>query len=137
LTPAVDPLEASPARMTLVDAPPAEIRHAVGVLAHEVLRPTTTSELLFALSEAVANAEEYGCPPVTTRAWTDRHRIVIHVHDTGFGPDDPLTGLVPALDGTDGARLGLWLSHQLRSIDIAMLTEGGFTVRLRAGSVPG
>jgi hypothetical protein len=61
----------------------------------------------------------------------------VHVHDTGPGPPDPLTGLVPVPEGASGAGLGLWLSHQLREVEVCLITDAeGFTVRLRAGSPP-
>lgn len=129
-----DPLQTTPPWVTLVDATATVIRREVAALAYEVLDPSALSELLFALAEAVGNAEEYGCPPITVRAWTGCDHIVVDVHDTGFGPEDPLTGLVPAPVSAHGAGLGLWLSHQLERVDIAMITDGGFTVRLRAGS---
>ena len=63
-----------------------------------------------------------------------RPRIVVRVHDTGPGPADPLTGLVPAPGGSAGPGLGLWLIHQFTNIDIALLGGAdGFTVRLRGG----
>lgn len=133
---AVDPLEAWPPRVTLVDAPPATIRGEITALALEVLDPIALSELLFALVEAIDNAENYGCPAITVRAWADSDHVVVHVHDTGFGPDDPLTGLIRARDSADGAGLGLWLSSQLDTVDIDLLTERGFTVRLRAQASP-
>jgi hypothetical protein len=62
---------------------------------------------------------------------------VVHVHDTGPGPPDPLTGLVPVPEGTSGAGLGLWLSHQLRQVEVSLITDAdGFTVRLRTGVPP-
>jgi anti-sigma regulatory factor (Ser/Thr protein kinase) len=127
-----DPLEGSCAQVTLVDAPIARVVREVGAQAQTVLEPITLSDLLFALSEAVSNAEEYGCPPTTIRVWTDSDHVVVHVHDMGFGPDDPLTGLVPTPDNAYGPGLGLWLSHQLEDIDIALVRDRGFTVRLRA-----
>jgi anti-sigma regulatory factor (Ser/Thr protein kinase) len=94
--------------------------------------------LLFAVSEAVLNAHLHGQRPITVKAWTGPDRIVVHVHDNGPGPPDPLTGLIPAPGGTAGTGLGLWLSHQFTNIDIALLAAAdGFTVRLRAGRLPG
>ena len=44
----------------------------------------------------------------------------------------------PRPEGSSGAGLGLWLSHQLTDIDIALAAGAdGFTVRLRAGRLPG
>jgi anti-sigma regulatory factor (Ser/Thr protein kinase) len=71
------------------------------------------------------------------RCWLGPDRIVVRVHDTGPGPADPLTGLVPAPGGPAGPGLGLWLIHQLTNIDVALLAAAdGFTVRLRAGRLP-
>jgi len=59
------------------------------------------------------------------------------VHDAGPGPPDPLTGLIPVPEGASGAGLGLWLSHQLREVEVSLSTDAdGFTIRLRAGSPP-
>ena len=56
------------------------------------------------------------------------------MHDTGPGPADPLTGLIPAPGGPAGPGLGPWLIHQFTNIDIALLAgTDGFTVRLRGG----
>ena len=83
------------------------------------------------------NAQSYGHPPVAVRVWTAPHRVVVHVHDTGPGPPEALTGLVPVPEGASGAGLGLWLSHQLREVEVDLITDAeGFTVRLRAGSPP-
>src|SRR3954452_16294380 len=137
LPPAADPLEATTPSVRLGDASLKRTRRRVAEVARELLDTPAFDELLFALSEAVINAQCYGHPPVAVRVWTAPHRVVVHVHDTGPGPPDPLTGLVPVPDGTSGAGLGLWLSHQLREVDVSLLTDAaGFTVRLRAGSPP-
>ncbi|MGY1662469.1 anti-sigma factor RsbA family regulatory protein [Geodermatophilus sp. SYSU D00705] len=138
LPPAADPLEGTRPAVTLTDAPLRQVRRRVAAAARGRVDAATSDELLFALSEAVLNAQLYGRRPVTVRAWTGPDRTVVHVHDTGPGPTDPLTGLVPAPEGTAGAGLGLWLAHQFPSVDIALLTDtGGFTVRLRGGRLPG
>jgi anti-sigma regulatory factor (Ser/Thr protein kinase) len=135
--PAADPLEGTPPGVALVDASLKQIRRRIAEAARRRVDPATIDELLYALSEAVINAQLYGRPPITVRAWTATDRIVVRVRDTGPGPTDPLTGLVPAPDGTVGAGLGLWLAHQLPTIDIAFLADAdGFTVRLRGGRPP-
>jgi hypothetical protein len=137
LPPAADPLEATPPAVTLVDASPRQIRHLVAQAAHGRIDAETIAGLRFAASEAVLNAHLYGRRPITVRVWTGTGRIVVRVHDTGPGPADPLTGLVPAPDGAAGPGLGLWLIHQLTHIDIALLaTADGYTVRLRGGRLP-
>jgi hypothetical protein len=134
---AADPLESTRPGIALVDPSLKQITRRVAGVAHGRVDPAASDQLIFALSEAVINAQLYGRPPVTVRAWTGSDRIVVHVHDTGPGPGDALTGLVPAPDGAAGAGLGLWLAHQLPGIDIAFLTDDGCTVRLRTGRSPG
>jgi anti-sigma regulatory factor (Ser/Thr protein kinase) len=137
LPPVADPLEAAPPAVTLINASPRRTRHRVAQAAHGRIDAATLDELLFAVFETVLNAHLYGQRPITVRAWTGGDRVVVRVHDTGPGPADPLTGLVPASNGPAGAGLGLWLSHQLANIDIALLAAAdGFTVRLRGGRLP-
>jgi anti-sigma regulatory factor (Ser/Thr protein kinase) len=93
--------------------------------------------LIIGASEAVSNALRHGQPPVTVRIWAAPDRVVVSVHDTGPGPADPLAGLIPAAHSPSDPGLGLWVMHQL-DIDTALIHTGdGFTVRLRAGTLPG
>jgi anti-sigma regulatory factor (Ser/Thr protein kinase) len=131
-----DPLEGTAPVVELTSASLKRTRRRVADVAHGRISAPALDELLFALSEAVINAELYGRPPTTVRVWTRRDRIVVHVHDTGPGPADPLTGLVPAPDGATGVGLGLWLSCQLDHVDVALVATDGFTVRLRSGPLP-
>ena len=132
-----DPLEATTPSVRLGDASLTRTKRRVAEAARGRLDTAAFDELVFALSEAVINAQSYGHPPVAVRVWTAPDRVVVHVHDTGPGPPDPLTGLVPVPEGTSGAGLGLWLSHQLREVEVSLITDvEGFTVRLRAGSPP-
>jgi anti-sigma regulatory factor (Ser/Thr protein kinase) len=137
LPPTADPLEATTPSVRLGDASLKRTRRRVAEAARGCLDTAAFDELVFALSEAVINAQSYGHSPVAVRVWTAPHRVVVHVHDTGPGPPDPLTGLVPVPEGASGAGLGLWLSHQLREVEVSLITDAeGFTVRLRAGSPP-
>ncbi|GAB3310109.1 anti-sigma factor RsbA family regulatory protein [Geodermatophilus aquaeductus] len=132
-----DPLEATPPSVCLGDASLKRTRRRVAEAARGCLDTATLDEFVFALSEAVINAQSYGHPPVGVRVWTAPNRVVVRVHDTGPGPPDPLTGLVPVPESASGAGLGLWLSHQLREVEVDLITDAeGFTVRLRAGSPP-
>jgi anti-sigma regulatory factor (Ser/Thr protein kinase) len=137
LPPTADPLEATDPSVCLGDASLKQIRRRVTEAVREHLDPAVFDALVFSLSEAVINAQSYGRPPIGVRAWTAPDRVVVRVHDTGPGPPDPLTGLVPDPQGTSGAGLGLWLSHQLPDLEVSLITDAeGFTVRLRAGSPP-
>ncbi|GAA4694087.1 hypothetical protein GCM10023215_34580 [Pseudonocardia yuanmonensis] len=132
-----DPLEGTPPAVALVDASLSETRSRVTEAARGRVDAGTLTELLFAVSEAVTNAQLYGRPPLTVTVWTGSERVLVRVHDTGPGPPDPLTGLVAVPDGSVGAGLGLWLSHQFTRVDIELLTAAdGFTVRLRGGRPP-
>jgi len=130
-------LEAGAPTVTLVDPSLTQTRRRIADLARGRVGDAALDDLDFALSEAVINAQLYGRPPTSVRIWANEERLVIHVHDTGPGPADPLTGLIPAPDRSSGAGLGLWLSHQLAAIDIALIRDAaGFTVRLRGGRLP-
>ncbi|EOD63016.1 ATP-binding protein, partial [Amycolatopsis vancoresmycina] len=84
--------------------------------------------------EIVDNALRHGRPPVRMRIWADAGHVVVTVHDTGDGPDDPFAGLLPA-DRTVGGR-GLWIAHQVCAQVTLHHDDTGFTVRLAAGRLP-
>jgi anti-sigma regulatory factor (Ser/Thr protein kinase) len=129
-----DPLEESTPVIDLVCGSAAAARRAVGKAAGGRISEAILGDLLLATSEAVSNALLYGRPPATMRIWVTTGRIVVLVHDNGPGPADPLAGLTPPAYDAGGAGLGLWLTHQL-DIDVALIhSDGGFTVRLRAGT---
>lgn len=131
---APDPLEHTPPARELVDPPPARVRDALRGLGRGRLAATTLDDLVFAASEAVANAHQHGRPPVTVRIWTGDRKLVVTVHDVGPGPADRTAGLVPVSDSPTGAGLGLWIAHQLDiDTDLAWAADG-FTVRLRGGA---
>jgi anti-sigma regulatory factor (Ser/Thr protein kinase) len=131
-----DPLEATIPIVELTDRPAADTRHALAQIGRSRISNTTLTDLIIGSSEAVSNALRYGQPPVTVRIWVAPGRIVVSVHDTGPGPADPLAGLTPAADSAPNPGLGLWVMHQL-DVDTAIIYAGdGFTVRLRAGTIP-
>ena len=137
LSPAPDPLEASTPIAVLTGGPAAEARHALAQIGRNRIAGTTLTDLIIGASEAVSNALLHGEPPVTVRIWAAPDRVVVSVHDSGPGPADPLTGLVPAAHSPSDPGMGLWVLHQL-DIDTALIHTGdGFTVRLRAGPMPG
>jgi anti-sigma regulatory factor (Ser/Thr protein kinase) len=136
LPPDPDPLERSVPAIELSDPSVAQIRRAVTSIGAGQVPGPTLEDLEIGASEAVSNARRHGRPPVTARIWAAPGRILVHVHDTGPGPGDPLAGLVPAWSspGLDGAEL--WLIHML-DLDAAMIrSQDGFTVRLAAGMAP-
>lgn len=136
LPPAPDSLEAFAPTVELTDRPAADTRHMLALIGRGYVAESTLADLIIGASESVSNALHHGEPPVTVRIWATPDRIVVRVHDHGPGPGDPLAGLVPARPSPGSPGRGLWLTHQL-GIDVALIREDdGFTVRLRAGTMP-
>jgi len=132
---APDPLEQSEPVIELIGCSAADARRAIAMAARGRIPDQVLGDLMLATSDAVSNATLHGRPPVTIRAWAGGDRVVVHVHDTGPGPADPLTGLIPPANIGVDPGLGLWLTHQL-DIDVALMHRpDGFTVRLRAGAM--
>lgn len=130
----VDPLAATPPLVGLDDVAPAEARGALDGIARSRVDDETLHHLALGLSEALTNAIVHGRAPTSVRIWGTADRIVVHVRDRGPGPRSPLAGLVPS-DSALSAGLGLWLTHQLTEIDVALIrADDGFTVQLRGGA---
>lgn len=126
-----DPVEGTTPAFVLTDVSPWHVRRRLAAIADGLLTADALEEMVLAVSEAVENAQLYGLPPTTVTGWTAPGRMVVHVHDTGPGPMNPLAGLVPDRSSYGGR--GLWLSHQLTAVEIALHAHpGGFTVRLRS-----
>ncbi len=90
-----DPLEDSTPVAELVNRPAADARHALARIAGGRVPGLILQDLLIGVTEAVTNAQRYGEPPATVRIWAAGERIVVTIHDTGYGPAAPLAGLVP------------------------------------------
>lgn len=120
-----DPLEDGEPVVDLVDPAPLATRTALAAL-------DAPSGLVYAVSEAVTNANDHGVPPCRVRVWTAPDRMVATVHDAGPGPADPCAGLVPTRRRDLHAGMGLWMAHRMCD-RVALDTSGpGFTVRLTA-----
>jgi hypothetical protein len=116
-----DPLEGTAPVAELVNRPAADTRHILARIADGRVPDTIATDLLIGATEAVANAQRHGRPPVTVRIWA------------APGHADRLAGLVPAPSSTPSQHLGmgLWVTHQL-DLDITLRhASDGFTVRLR------
>ena len=85
--------------------------------------------------EAVTNALLN--PAATVRIWAAPNRIVVHVHDNGPGPPDPLAGLIPPRQRC--RRRGTWaMAHPpARHRRALIYGDDGFTVRLRGSTITG
>lgn len=131
-TPPRDPLELTLPALELVDPWPHDARQAIDAL-ETTLPAGMVDDLVTAVSEIVTNARSYGIAPVRMRAWTAPERVVVTVHDAGFGTTDPFAGLIPPHRDLGSGGLGLWIVHQLCSAVSLVRTDDGFTVRLVAG----
>jgi anti-sigma regulatory factor (Ser/Thr protein kinase) len=133
LPPDPDPLEDSVPVIVMSDPSLAQVRQVLTSIGHGRVPGTALDDLMLGVGEAVSNARRHGGPPMTARIWAGSGRILIHVHDTGPGPADPLAGLVPVWTTPGRRRGGLWLIHML-DLDAALIrSRDGFTVRLAAG----
>ena len=137
LPPDPDPLERSAPAIEMSDPPGAQVRRAIASIGAGQVPDKALEDLQIGASVAVSNARRYGRPPVTVRIWAASGRILVHVHDTGPAPGDPLAGLVPAWSSPELEGAELWLIHML-DLETAMIrSPDGFTIRLAAGQAAG
>ena len=130
-----DPVERETPSAQLVDPSPATARAAVAGFARQTSLPAQEIEnIVLAAHEAVSNAILHGRPPVVLRMWVQPDRLTVTVTDTGTGPTDPFVGLLPP-EHSNGAGLGLWISHQLADITHRRHPDG-YTVRLATTALP-
>jgi anti-sigma regulatory factor (Ser/Thr protein kinase) len=128
-----DPLERLVPALELTDPSPVQARRAVTSIGHGQVPDTVLQDLEIGVTEAISNARLHGRPPVTARIWAVPGRMLVDVHHTGPGPDDPLAGLVPAWGDPEFRGSELWLMHML-DLDVALIpSRDGFTIRLAAG----
>lgn len=129
--PRADPIERTAPRIALVDPSAAAARRAVGELASgSAISRDDERDLIWGVSEAIANAHVHGRAPVELRGWSTPDRLVICIRDSGSGPSDPYAGLVPATPGAGG--LGLWIAHQTCAHVVHVHAHDGFTIRFTA-----
>ncbi len=126
------PIQHTAPLVVLTDPQPGTARRAVLDLGKTDLPAAEIDDLVLAVSEIVDNALRHGRPPVEMRLWADPDHLVVTVHDTGEGPDDPFAGLLPAARRIGGR--GLWIAHQICSQVALYRDETGFTARLTAGN---
>jgi hypothetical protein len=125
-----DPLERSAPALEVTNPSPGQVRRALTSIGHDLVSDAVLEDLKIGVTEAIINARQHGRPPVTARIWAASGRILVHVHDTGPGPGDPLAGLVPAWAKPEFPEAELWLIHML-DLDVALIpSRDGFTVRL-------
>jgi anti-sigma regulatory factor (Ser/Thr protein kinase) len=92
-------------------------------------------DLVLALDEVIANAQEHGTPPIVVDAWVDG-RVVVEVRDNGAGfePDRVWARHPPPRYGTRGR--GLWITRQLTDHLQVACGEGGTVVRIELSPDP-
>ncbi len=123
-------------RVTLSQDPEdlAALRGDVAELASEHGLGDRSADVVLAVEELVANAQEHGSPPVVVTAWADG-RLVIEVSDGGSGlarldvPNRP-----PRADKDHGR--GLWIVSQLADHVDVRRSADGTTVRIELSSEP-
>ena len=117
---------------------PAEIagvRTAVRAIAEREGFTDRAGDLVLALDELIANAQEHGRPPIQVRCWVDG-RIVIEVTDVGRGFDHyRVWGTHPPEPYGPRGR-GLWITRQLTDLVSVLSGERGTTVRIELSPEP-
>ena len=113
----------------------ARIRADLGDLAVRNGFTGRAGDLVLALDEVIANAQEHGRAPIAVEAWVDG-RIVVEVSDVGGGFDRAQVWSThpPAPYGQRGR--GLWITRQLT--DVVSIRSGarGTTVRIELSPDP-
>jgi anti-sigma regulatory factor (Ser/Thr protein kinase) len=113
----------------------AAVRVAMRALAERHGFAERASDLVLALDEVVANAQEHGTPPILIDAWVDG-RVVVEVRDNGAGfePTRVWARHPPDRYGTRGR--GLWITRQLTDHLQVACGEGGTVVRIELSPDP-
>jgi anti-sigma regulatory factor (Ser/Thr protein kinase) len=92
-------------------------------------------DLVLALDEVIANAQEHGTPPILIDAWVDG-RVVVEVRDNGAGfePHRVWARHPPDRFGTRGR--GLWITRQLTDHVQVACGDLGTVVRIELSPDP-
>jgi len=113
----------------------AEVRAAVRDLAVGSGFAERAGDLVLALDEVIANAQEHGRPPIEVRAWADG-RLVVEVADAGAGFDRARVWKTHPPPPLGRRGRGLWIIRQLT--DLVSISSGadGTTVRIELSPDP-
>ncbi len=113
----------------------ARVRAEVGDLAVRNGFPDRAGDLVLALDEVIANAQEHGRAPIDVRAWVDG-RIVVEVSDVGTGFDRAQVWRAhpPTPYGQRGR--GLWITRQLTDAVSIETGRRGTRVRIELSPDP-
>jgi len=113
----------------------ASVRTAMRELAERHGFGDRAGDLVLALDEVVANAQEHGTPPILVDAWVDG-RVVVEVRDNGAGfePNRVWARHPPDRFGTRGR--GLWITRQLTDHVQVACGADGTVVRIELSPDP-
>jgi anti-sigma regulatory factor (Ser/Thr protein kinase) len=116
----------------ILGSDPAEIgdvRAAIMGLAIRYGFGDRAADLVLALDEIIANAQEHGRAPVMVDAWNDG-RLIVEVSDAGTGFDRTSVWQTHPPEPLGARGRGLWIARQLADhLEITIDAEGT-TVRL-------
>ena len=115
------------------EVPP--VRVATRALAEQHGFHDRASDLVLALDELVANAQEHASPPITVEGWYDG-RLVLAISDAGGGFDyhAVLREHPPVMLGRRGR--GLWIVRQVTDFVEVDAGSRGTTVRVELNHEP-
>lgn len=113
----------------------AEVRTALRGMAQRAGFADRAGDLVLALDEVIANAQEHGRPPIGVRAWVDG-RLVVEVSDVGPGFDRARVWSTHPPPPLGRRGRGLWIIRQLTDLVTIRSDEGGTTVRIELSPDP-
>jgi anti-sigma regulatory factor (Ser/Thr protein kinase) len=113
----------------------AEVRTAVRGIAERGGFGERASDLVLALDELIANAQEHGRPPIEVSCWIDG-RVVVEVSDVGEGFDRARVWDTHPPEPYGQRGRGLWITRQLTDLVSILSGERGTTVRIELSPDP-
>ena len=117
---------------------PAEIAEVRAVVRDIAVRngfPERAGDLVLALDEAIANAQEHGRPPIEVTAWVDG-RLVVVVGDVGGGFDRARVWSTHPPPPLGRRGRGLWIIRQLTDLVSITTGDAGTQVRMELSPEP-
>lgn len=113
----------------------AEVRESVRSIAERHGFADRAADLVLALDEVLANAQEHGRAPVGIRAWADG-RVVVEVFDVGNGFDRARVWQTHPPRHTGVRGRGLWIARQLADLVHIESDPEGTLVRIEVSPDP-
>ena len=131
-------MESNERYSTALGTDPAEIARVRADVGDRAVRngfPDRAGDLVLALDEVIANAQEHGRAPIAVEAWVDG-RIVVEVSDVGNGFDraQVWSAHPPTPYGQRGR--GLWITRQLTDAVSIETGRQGTVVRIELSPDP-